>query len=221
MGTKLHCFEWLKTKPRYQQAFNTVIGITHLRKGAEWYTYYPVEKKLKVASDSDPVLVDIGGGLGHNLLALKEKIPSLRGMLMLQDLPIVIENVKTLPQGCEALAYDFFQPQPVKGAKAYSLRFVLHDWPDKQARELLLNVRAAMSRDSVLLINESTMPGSNVSLWSAQIDLSMMAMFSALDRTQTQFRELLDASGFELIQVWTPEVVVAGCGMLFDAVLKD
>ena len=221
MGTKLHCFDWLKTQPRYQHAFNTVMGISRLRKGEDWFEYYPISDNLQVESDADPVLVDIGGGLGHGLVALKEKLPNLRGKLILQDLPIVIDDVKSLPTGCEVMAYDFFRPQPVKGAKAYFLRFVLHDWPDKQAKEILGNVRAAMNEDSVLLINESTMPESNVSLWSAQIDLSMMAMFSALDRTPTQFRELLNSSGFELVKIWMPKVAVPGSGALFEAVLKN
>ena len=197
------------------------MGISRLRKGEDWYEYYPVLEKLRPESDTDPVLIDIGGGLGHGLVVLKERFPTLRGRLILQDLPTVINDVKDLPVGCEAMAHDFFMPQPIKGAKAYFLRFVLHDWPDKQAKEILRNIRDAMDKDSVLLINESTLPESNVSLWSAQIDFSMMALFSALDRTQKQFRELLESSGFELLKVWTPKVAVSGSGSLFEAVRKD
>ena len=220
MGTKLHCFDWLKTKPRLQNAFNTVMGITRLRKGEDWFEHYPVLEKLRADSDRDVVLVDIGGGLGHGLVALRERFPALGGRLILQDLPVVIDDVKDLPVGCEAMAHDFFNPQPVKGAKAYFLRFVLHDWPDKQAKEILQNIRDAMDEKSVLLVSESTMPVSNVSLWSAQVDFSMMALFSALDRTERQFEELLESSGFELVKVWTPKVAVLGYASLFEAVRK-
>ena len=221
METKLHCFEWIKTKPRLQSAFNTVMGISRLRKGEDWFEYYPFLEKLQAESDADVVLVDIGGGLGHGLVTLREKFPTLGGRLILQDLPIVIDDVKDLPVGCEAMAHDFFMPQPVKGAKAYFLRFVLHDWPDKQAKQILQNVRDAMDGDSVLLISEGTMPESNVSLWSAQADFSMMAMFSALDRTQRQFKELLESSGFELVKIWLPKVAVPGDTSLFEAVKRD
>ena len=220
MRTKLHYFEWLKAHPREQAAFNTVMGISRMNRGEEWFEFYPVEHKLRAAGDK-PLLIDIGGGLGHDLIALKSKFPNLSGRLIVQDLPIVIENVKDLPSGIEAMQHDFFTPQPVKGAKAYYLRTVLHDWPDKQVRKILENIRAAMSRDSILLINENVLPESNVPLYPAMLDLSMMAIFSSLDRTQTQFKELLDSAGFKLLQVWTPKNMVPGSGTLFEATLKE
>ncbi|KAG6354382.1 hypothetical protein INS49_004399 [Diaporthe citri] len=33
----------------------------------------------------------------------------------------------------ELQVHDFFTPQPVKGARAYFTRSVLHDWPDEQS----------------------------------------------------------------------------------------
>ena len=221
MQTKLHYFEWLKSSPRDQHAFNTVMSISRMNRGEEWFKFYPIEEKLQVLSDQHPALVDIGGGLGHDLITLQRNFPNLRGRLVLQDLAIVINEIKDLPFGIEAMAYDFFTPQPVQRAKAYYLRTVLHDWPDKQARVILGNIRAAMSKDSILLVNENAIPESNVPLYSAQLDLSMMACFSSLDRTQTQFKELLHSSGFELIQVWSPAVIVPGSGTLFEAKLRE
>ena len=78
-----------------------------------------------------------------------------------------------------------------------------------------------MTKDSILLINENVLPESNVSLYNAELDLSMMACFSSLDRTEAQFRELLDSVGFELVKVWRPSVVVPGSGTLFEAVRKQ
>ena len=141
--------------------------------------------------------------------------------MVFQDLPVVIDRVKDLPSGIEAMAYDFFTPQPIQGARAYYLRTVLHDWPDKQARRILEYIRAAMSEDSILLINENVMPGSNVPLYPAQLDLSMMVFFSSLDRTQTQFKDLLESSGFDLIKCWTPEIMIPGSGTLFEAVKEQ
>ena len=106
-----------------------------------------------------------------------------------------------LPPGVEVMPCDFFHPQPVKNAKAYLLRIVLHNWSDKQAWQILANVRAAVSKDSILLINESTLPESNVPLTATQLDLSMMAIFASLDRTATQLTELLESSGFRLVKM--------------------
>ena len=220
MGTRLHYFEWLKSHPRDQSAFNTVMAMSRMKRGEEWFEFYPVEDRLCVAGNK-PLLVDIGGGLGHDLIALKSKFPNLQGQLVVQDLPIVIENVKDLPSGIEAMKHDFFAPQPVKDAKAYYLRTVLHDWPDKQAREILENIKAAMNKDSILLINETVLPESNVPLYPAMLDLSMMALFSSLDRTRTQFEELLDSTGFKLLEAWAPKDMVPGSETLFEAVLKE
>ena len=77
-----------------------------------------------------------------------------------------------------------------------------------------------MDKDSVLLINENSLPEANVPLYPAQLDLHMMVHFSSLDRTPTQFKELLDASGFELIGVYTPNHFVPGSGTLFEAIVK-
>jgi hypothetical protein len=83
-----------------------------------------------------------------------------------QDLPIVIESLKPgdLPEGIEAQAHDFFKPQPVKGANAYYLAAVLHDWPDKQALQILGQIREAMRKKSVVLINENALPERGVPL---------------------------------------------------------
>ena len=221
MGTKLHYFQYLQSKPRLQEAFNTTMGIQRMNRGEEWFEFYPVDKKLQVKENSRPLLVDVGGGLGHDLVAFREKFPTLPGKLVVQDLPVVVDDIKGLPSGIEVMAHDFFKPQPINSAKAYYLRTVLHDWPDKQAREILANIRDAMDKDSILLINENSLPEANVPLYPAQLDLHMMAFFSSLDRTPTQFKELLEASGFEVVGVYKPKNFVPGSGTLFEATVKS
>ena len=196
------------------------MGISRMGRGEEWFECYPVEQRLRADGDK-PLLVDIGGGLGHDLIALKAKFSNIPGKLIVQDLPIVIDHVKDLPPGIEAMKHDFFSPQPVKNAKAYYLPAFLHDWPDKQAREMLQNIKTAMNKDSILLINEDGMPEANVPLYPAMLDLSMMAMFSSLDRTRSHFRELLTSAGFKLLDIWTPKVAVPGSGTLFEATLQE
>jgi len=205
MGTDKHYFDFLASKPYYQQAFNTVMTISHRRRGQNWFNFFPVEEKLRVQNPTDVVLVDVGGSQGADLIAFKDKYPDIPGKLILQDLPIVVAEAKNIPAGIEAQGYDFFNEQPVKGAKAYYLRTVLHDWPDKQALQILTRVREAMAPDSILLINETMLPESNVALSSAQADLTMMVSFASLERTKEQFETLLNDSGFELVKVWMPK----------------
>ncbi len=191
------------------------------RKGrkSEWFEFFPATEKLHVTSPEDTLLVDVGGGLGQVLIAFKEKFPSIPGKLVVQDLPGVVESIVDLPAGIQAMPYDFFKPQPVKGARAYYLRAVLHDWPDKQSLQILGRVKDAMAKDSILLINEVLLPDSNVSMLSAQIDLEMMNM-GALERTESQFKVLLEKAGFEFVKIWRPEVEDQLTGTVIEAVLK-
>lgn len=126
MGTKQYYFKWLRSNPKHQQAFNTLMTIARMNRGEEWFGFYPVEEKLQVAG-SEMLLIDIGGGHGHDLIAFKQRYPKLPGKLMVQDLPIVIDDVKNLPPGVEAMKHDFFDPEPIKNAKAYYFRNVFCD----------------------------------------------------------------------------------------------
>ena len=217
LNTKLHYFDWLRGIPRQQAAFNTLMQFTRVDKEEDWFDVFPVEKKLSCKKD-DVLLVDIAGGLGHDINAFRAKYHSISGRLILQDLPAVTNEIKKIGGGIEIMGYNFFTPQPVKGARAYYLRTVLHDWPDKQARQILSNIRAAMSKDSMLLLNENWLPESDVPLYPAEIDMTMMALFSSLERTQKQWENLLESAGFKVIKVWTPRVQTAGSGLLFEAV---
>jgi hypothetical protein len=116
----------------------------------------------------------------------------------------------------------FFVPQPdiARAARACCFSTILHDWLDKEAKEILSNVRNAMSKDSILLINENALPDTNVQLYPVKLDFLMMCLLSGMDRTITQYKSLLDELGFELVKVYQPKVVRPGTGYLFEATLK-
>lgn len=205
--TKQHVFEWYSERPRLQQAMNDVMVMARSRGGKYWYEMFPVEEKLRTSKPGEVAVVDVGGGLGHVLVALKTKFPNLAGRLIVQDLPVVIESLKKgdLPEGIEAQGHNFFDLQPVKGAKLYCLRAVLHDWPDKQALQILANIKEAMDKESLLLINEAVIPERGVELLTTQMDFNMMSAFASLERTEEQWLALLKSAGFEIVQVWHPD----------------
>ncbi|KAM0310945.1 hypothetical protein ACHAO8_007649 [Botrytis cinerea] len=210
--TDLHCFDWIATQPRIQHAFNTVMTIPRTVGRTAWYEYFPVAEKLKVKSPTDPLIVDIGGGIGHDMVRFKEAHPNLQGKLIVEDIPAVVSGITpgSLPDGIEAQTYDFFKPQPIHNAKAYFLANVLHDWPDKQACVILEQIKDAMGKDSMLLINENLMQEENVSFESACTDWMMMGGFSALERTEGQFKELIESVGLVLVNVWGAPGVESG-----------
>lgn len=226
-GSKSHYFDFLATQPRYQEAFNTVMKMPQRRRGQDWFNFFPVEEKLSVGRDSDVLLVDIGGNQGRDITEFRDRFANMRGTLVLEDLPAVVDSASNLPPNVQVKGYDFFHEQPVKSAKAYFLRTVLHDWPDKQARQILARIHEAMGPDSLLLINENLLPESNVGLPSSLTDWTMMAMFASLERTKSQFEQLLEDSGFELVKVWMPSGLVdnsaalANQAALLEARLKQ
>lgn len=225
IGTKQHYFDWLSQHPQCQEAFNTVMQLNFRNRGAEWFDLYPVQDRLNSVDASQALIVDIGGGVGHDLRAFAARHGALKGRLILQDLDSVVSAIPTespLPSNTEAMAHDFFKPQPIRGASAYYMRTVLHDWPDKEAKIILRNTAEAMGPHSVLLISEKVMPLVNAPASLVQADISMMLQFASLERTRDQWVGLIQRSGLlEVTGVWEPEDVAQGARSLFEARLKQ
>ncbi|KAB8209891.1 S-adenosyl-L-methionine-dependent methyltransferase [Aspergillus parasiticus] len=230
--TDEHFFDWIKSRPAQLDAFNRTMQAGVVRdNAARWTNIFPVAQRLQrfLRADLPPdekfQMVDIGGGVGHEIKILLDTLPGLAGHFILQDVPGVIESIlpelRTTPaslQTVQAMPYNFFEPQPVTHAHVYFLGRVLHDWPDTQARSILQHVRNAMGKDSLLLIHERVLPDgpSKVHPSDAIMDFNMMALCSSLERTETQFRDLLAAVGLDLVRVWWP----AAAGLHRQAVLE-
>lgn len=231
MATEEHYFDWLKSHPIQLDAFNRTMQAGVVRDNtARWTAIFPVSQRFQdfqtssSSADKELQFVDIGGGIGHEIKILLDTIPSLRGQFILQDLPDVIQSMlpglKTtaVTQTVQGMSYSFFEPQPVMGAHVYFLGRVLHDWPDVQARSILLHIRDAMNETSMLLIHERVLPDgpTKVHLSDAIMDLNMMILCSSLERTEMQFRALLESVGLKLVRVWRPR----NAGLQQQAVLE-
>ncbi len=80
--------------------------------------FYPVEERLGNGMKErreEVLLVDVGGGLGQDLNLLKQKHSHVPGRLILQDKEEVIGQISAPDPVFEAMAHDFFTPQPVHG----------------------------------------------------------------------------------------------------------
>ncbi|KAJ5597707.1 hypothetical protein N7537_007791 [Penicillium hordei] len=203
-GSKCGYFNYMASKPYYQDAFDTVMASPYRRDEKSWLDFFPVEEKLQVQSPSEVLLVDVGGGRGKDLQTFRERFPDLPGRLVLQDLAHVC-GTSDIPGGIETQIHNFFDEQPIKGAKAYYLRTVLHDWPDRQAVMILSRLREAMAPDSSLLIHEKAMPETNIPWMAAIGDMTMMTAFSSLERNKNEWETLLKKAGLEVTQFWKPE----------------
>lgn len=204
-------FLWLGERPEHSQHFNNYMS--GYRQGKHsWMDpgFYPVNERLEGGlsrNDQDSVfLVDVGGGLGHDLEELKAKHAGILGSLVLQDQPDVIAQVLNASPGIELTVHDFFTPQPVKGARAYYLHSVLHDWDDASCVKILQNIVPAMRPGySKLLINEYVVPDIGATWPITSMDWLMMALGAVKERTEKQWTTLLGQAGLKVVGIWTYE----------------
>lgn len=107
------------------------------------------------------LLVDVGGGRGTVATDIARALPGIR--CVVQDLPDVIASAE-IPEDLrdggrlQFMAHHFFHEQPVKGADVYHLRWVLHDWPDKYAVQILQNLIPALKKGARVLVSELCLP---------------------------------------------------------------
>lgn len=110
-------WEWLATKPKDLDACSAFMEADQAARPL-WSEWFPIKEQLLdgYSGDANDVLmVDSGGGRGHDLAAFKKAYPDAAGRLVLQDLPQVINDIKELDPKIEKTKHDFFKPQPVKG----------------------------------------------------------------------------------------------------------
>ena len=60
-----------------------------------WIDVFPPDHLLQDTRESEePVLVDVGGGAGTDAIEFRRRFPRIRGRVILQELPSVIEMAK-------------------------------------------------------------------------------------------------------------------------------
>ena len=115
--TDLPAFQWLAQQPKLFAALQQVMTAMQSDK---WLTDFGLLSKATAVLDTapntheKPFFVDVGGGHGHQCIQLLEKYPSLRGRLVLQDLPQAVEKLPAI-DGVRVMAQDFFEKQSIRG----------------------------------------------------------------------------------------------------------
>lgn len=187
-----------------------------------WTKVYDTSKLLDGATldNGSPFVVDVGGNTGIDISHVLAKHPDLpAGALVLQDLPEIIAKAQ-VDDKITAMVHDFWLPQPVKGkgscyrrhitkltwnpgSRAYFMHAVLHDWPDDKAKQLLANTRDAMVKGySKLFVYDIVLPPTGASISQTTMDVEMMSLLSAAERTQGTWQRLLTESGFKIVNFW-------------------
>jgi len=192
----LPLFDYLAANPGAARTFDA--GLAEFRSRA-------TEAILDAYDFSDVRrLVDIGGGTGDLLAALLAMYPEMNGTFF--DRPHVVEQARaSIPADvgrdrCTLIGGDFFASVPA-GGDLYLLRHIVHDWDDDRALRILSNCRRAMARRGKLLLVESVIRSGDEPSLGKVMDLAMLAVTGGAERTEPEYRDLLEASGFRLARV--------------------
>jgi hypothetical protein len=161
---------------------------------------------VAAAYDFSPfsTIIDIGGGRATLMATILEQNPQTKGVVF--DRPEVAEGAKKslasagVSDRCEYIGGDFFVAVP-SGGDAYILASVIHDWDDERSLAILKNCRRAMGGAAKLLLVEMVIPPGNTSFFGKLLDLNMLVNFSGRERTESEYRNLLSASGFQLTRI--------------------
>ncbi|KAK7931735.1 hypothetical protein PG985_002447 [Apiospora marii] len=205
-------FSWLVEHPDVFDAFHLYIHSLRQHRPS-WTDMYPARERLvaglKTDGDGDAsAFVDVGGSMGQILQDFRVAVPEYTGRLVLQELPEVIAAATDKGVGAggriELQAHDFFTPQPVRGARAYFMRTVLHDWPDAQCRKILAQLKDAMEPGySRILISDCVVSDQQAAWQHVSMDIFMMNQVSSRERTEREWRALIGSCGLEVTGIYS------------------
>ena len=229
-GWKGDMFHYYESHPVEGESFNHVMGGV-MANQAGWVDIFPADSLLESDSDSDsPLVVDVGGNIGHDIEKFRQRFPKAASRLYLEDRPEVVKHSKC-PEDVKKIGYDFFTPQPIKGkcssgtvrrptdaslivlenigARAYYMHGVLHDWSDEPARKILEMQREAMKPGySKLLVHDHIAPESLAHPHTTAYDLTMMVMVAGVERSEAHWNKLLKSAGYKVLKIWTSPLAV-------------
>ena len=83
----------------------------------------------------------------------------------------------------------------------YVLKFIIHDWDDERSTAILTNCRRAMAHNGKVLIVEAVLQPGRATSFSKFLDLNMLVMTGGRERTEPEYRALLDAAGLRLTRI--------------------
>ncbi|MBS0055113.1 methyltransferase [Yersinia sp. Marseille-Q3913] len=137
-------------------------------------------------------VVDVAGGMGGLLLRVLQANPTLHGILF--DREPVLQRTRLGELGDDSRwrlqPGSFFESCPP--ADFYLLKYIVHDWPDEKATEILRNCRKAMLPNGKVLIMDTLIQEDNQPHFGKSMDILMLGSFDGgRERTEVELKELL------------------------------
>nr|UGB90585.1 pluviatolide O-methyltransferase [Sinopodophyllum hexandrum] len=158
-----------------------------------------VLKECKGKLEGISSLVDVGGGTGNVGRAIAEAFPNVKCTVL--DLPQVVGNLKG-SNNLEFVSGDMFQFIPP--ADVVFLKWILHDWNDEECIKILKRCKEAIpskEEGGKLIIIDMVVNDHNKGSYESTetqlfYDLTLMALLTGTERTETEWKKLFVAAGF-------------------------
>ncbi|MEU8977578.1 methyltransferase [Streptomyces sp. NPDC048309] len=163
-------------------------------------------------SETDPILaaydfsqfhtvVDVIAGRGNLLAGILKQAPDVKGVLYdsevaTVDSPALFESAGVADR--LTIAHGGYLDKLPTGADAYVFKHIIHDFSEADAVTALRNAREAIGPDGKLLVIEYALPENNERHLGHTIDLWLMLMLGAQDRTLAEYTELFAKAGFKV-----------------------
>lgn len=189
-------FDWLAKHPDDASLFSeTMVGFHGMEPAAvaDAYDFRGLQ-----------TIVDVGGASGNLLTTILEQQAGPRGVLfdlphVVRDAPAIIES-RGLADRITIQSGSFFDGLP-KDADAYLLSHIIHDWAEDRCLTILRNCRNAMKPDGKVLIIEMVLPEGDAPHPGKMLDMMMLLGPGGQERTEAEYRALLNKGGFTLARV--------------------
>lgn len=154
--TTLPMYAFISQHPERARRFGSAMRWT--TQGPMWNLKHLVSSYDWASFDRpDALLVDVGGGEGGVAQVLAKSTKSMK--IIIQDIPGTVElGRKLLPEEfkgrIEFAIHDFYSEQTIKGADAYFMRFILHNYSDQYCSKILQGLVPAMKEGAKVLVYE-------------------------------------------------------------------
>jgi hypothetical protein len=189
-------FDWLAKHPEEASLFSETMVSFH---GAE-----PDAVAAAYDFSGMKTIVDVGGATGNLLTTILGKHAEAQGILydlthVVRDAPHLIQT-RGLANRVAIVAGSFFERVP-EGGDVYLLSHIIHDWSEEQCLTILGHCRRAMSPASRVLIIEMVLPADNAPHPGKMLDMMMLVGPGGQERTEPEYRTLLNKAGLCLTRV--------------------
>lgn len=173
--------------------------------GGEGYevSHFVDNYDLSDVDAKEGTFVDVGGSHGFVCVDMGKKWKKTK--FVVQDLQKTVDSApkpispdEDVSKRITLQAHDFFTEQPVHGADVYFFRWIIHNYSTPYAIKIIKSLIPALKPGARVVINDHCLRNVGAeNPWDEKImrsmDMVMLAVLNAQERTETEFRELFKA----------------------------